>query len=152
VKHDADFWKGFWTGRTIGVRLASLGVDAVSDWYLYNGVRLPDINTVWTDKEKYPYAGIFDVESPFGLLTMLVIRQKAPYIHYIENAPHINFGYSNMRFILDVNDKDRWHKLDENVVCDVNLNQGDSRLIWLSHDILDGDSVYFPASKPIPTT
>lgn len=36
--------------------------------YLYNGVELPDINTVWTDKEKYPYCFIAEFGSSDDLL------------------------------------------------------------------------------------
>lgn len=36
--------------------------------YLYNGIKLPDINTVWTDKETYPYAYITASTSPRRLI------------------------------------------------------------------------------------
>ena len=36
--------------------------------YLYNGVLLPDINEVWTDKEMYPYAAISETDDGFRLL------------------------------------------------------------------------------------
>lgn len=28
MKYDADFWKGFWIGRAIAVRLAGLGTES----------------------------------------------------------------------------------------------------------------------------
>ena len=37
------------------------------NYYLYNGVKLPDINTVWTDKEKYPYAVIYTKPNEYSL-------------------------------------------------------------------------------------
>ena len=41
--------------------------------YLYNGVELPDINEVWTDKETYPYITLeWDEKAVDGVIAACV--------------------------------------------------------------------------------
>lgn len=140
MKADADYWKGFWAGRAIAVRLAGLGME-VSDWYLYNGVRLPKLPE-W-DKTVYPYAVVLYVNStgksggywfaPIdyerSCTTSGLMRGFAGYLQYQCKTDSNTWVLSEMSTLV-------------------------SPLVrWANYNVLDtfGD-LYLPASEPIPTT
>jgi hypothetical protein len=112
--------------------------------YLYNGVRLPDINTVWTDKEKYPYAVIY--RDNYGDHLVLAGSCSA-------------WGSNGFRFFPPKGGQNA-----DGPVYEYNVNvQGDAwelfstfywitfYPVWTGTDIFNEDgSVYLSASEPIP--
>lgn len=133
--------------------------------YLYNGVRLPDINEVW-DKEKYPYAYLQSPETgaDFGFPDSLYgggalcdtehhfadgeVGTDVPTafasilcVDSEEFAEMLrSWGYSNAV-------ANAWFIINENVTTGAISN-----VIWASHDIINAtdQSVYLAASEPIP--
>ena len=77
--------------------------------YYYNGVELPDINTVWTDKETYPYAAMYISCGIYHLLLTKepgsieyldyygyhgnVFRYRTSYAEYLSDFNDINENY-----------------------------------------------------------
>lgn len=117
---------------------------------LYNGVELPDINTVWTDKTTYPYATIADWSGSWGGGYWLVLCENRPvrtedgsikvnisvlgaYRYYqVSNNSYVLYGGNNNAYIL---------ASDENPV------------LWASYDVLNEDgTVYLAASDPVDPT
>ena len=63
--------------------------------YLYNGVELPDLNTVWTDKEAYPYATLFALQgTKKGKFALLLTSCPTKFVSYTENDILVNAIYS----------------------------------------------------------
>ena len=136
--------------------------------YLYNGVQLPDINTVWTDKETYPYAVVIvedgesiDVTFAGSTIATVVFASSRPEYNadknrIICNTPILMSYYTDDNTIADV-------------AADAGLNYGlnewgtpiaayqlyspveDGKQYWTSYDILNTDgTVYLAASDPVP--
>ena len=118
--------------------------------YLYNGVRLPDINEVWTDKETYPYALIRWI-SDAGYYSLTVCGQKANYrtnvihsIHCVDLIPYMQYKQS-----------DNWEYQRSVTAENINTSsvwpQDKMPVVWSNYDVLNEDgTVYLKASDPIP--
>jgi hypothetical protein len=106
--------------------------------YLYNGVKLPDINTVWTDKETYPYVCI------------TYTRMYDAY-HFRRSTSPIYFNGTGFVFSAH-----RYsYASGETWKGDINPNDDllddTSDMIWTNADILNEDgTVFLAASDPIP--
>ena len=111
---------------------------------LYNGVELPDINTVWTDKETYPYAAMTAIGS-VGILLLgsqpfipnavggYVTQGDAEGYLYDPNGLMTGTAFLNWGYVGSV-------------------SSSSDAATWTSHDILNEDgSVYFAASTPTST-
>lgn len=119
--------------------------------YLYNGVQLPDINRVWTDKVTYPYAMITRTITN-GSYLLLVCGDMPYYTEQAYNAeegyhpvvispgPYKGFAYVAGSWVLSI----------ENTDSGVSNNAGNLELIWTNVDVMNKDngSVYFDASEP----
>jgi hypothetical protein len=130
--------------------------------YLYNGVQLPDINAVWTDKTAYPYAWVeaYSAE-PFGYADANVA-----FLILASNRPTYN---STEGFVLSSNLLQYATTDSEQVASDFGLLSAnvwdlsgndtdntwtmeafDGRTYWSNHDILNTDgSTYLAASEPV---
>ena len=120
--------------------------------YLYNGVELPDINTVWTDKATYPYACITRERTN---------ATGARYL-YLSSAPFIVNGNGNgIGIILDngtiVNEyctqTDTYEWTESGTFSAPDLTEPITQMIieWTSHDVYDeGGILYLAASDPVP--
>ena len=118
--------------------------------YLYNGVSLPDINTVWKDKETYPYAFI-DRGSTGGYIlrlcgkkgTVLPNEQGVPLIRVSKIIPVTvytlqGFWKCSHEYNAGTEDVDR-----------ISFVIGSP--LWSNYDILNEDgTLYFAASEPVP--
>lgn len=146
--------------------------------YLYNGVRLPDINAVWTDKEKYPYAVISDTPgfANSGIGYQLMASSSPTEItssgtrYFVSNAvvkEYMIFAYNEefdatlreeagislkeyvaMAFGMEL---DVWTFVTEfdNYEAGFAIDSNPTR--WANHDILSEDgTVYLAASDPVP--
>lgn len=133
--------------------------------FLYNGVRLPDIDSVWTDKETYPYAMIWRYRFPDG--------SQYPYADdktrvYFSNLPFgTRKGYTadgrvmynpHEEAILHLVSRFPYGEVDWAVGTEVNrlgagsYYQDDVIFIWSNYDIIDENNgtLYLAASEPIP--
>lgn len=133
--------------------------------YLYNGIELPDINTVWTDKETYPYAviGTFDygliIPDYAGCLFSSLILLSEPCIEQgddlVANKPCLikTYGLAAGKLATDFgHPENSWYfdSESENVEGFLVAFSADVS-IWSSFDILKEDgTVFLAASEPVP--
>lgn len=119
--------------------------------YLYNGVELPDINTVWTDKATYPCA-IIGRGIPNGTYYLTVCGDKPYYTEQsygtegyepIVVAPKPFKGFSCVG--------GSWVLNTEDTGYGAALRTGTFELIWTNVDVMNKDngSVYFNGSDPV---
>lgn len=117
--------------------------------YLYNGVELPDINTVWTDKETYPYAHIIYYAN-YDIYTIRYHKGLISYTAYYESTGTPALIGIGSYFAYDA--KDNSWEFYRNIEDADAAVLSKSSLVWSSRDILniDDGSVYLAASDPIP--
>lgn len=134
--------------------------------YSYNGVELPDINEVWTDKETYPYAFLTRVDVGESVyLNALYVTNKRPYcnedLQIAVPRPCVMFYCPTYTTLPDGFTEETFEDefgmpvgvWSEVIRIDDDGGEGvaDSNAIWTSHDILNTDgSVYLSATEPIP--
>lgn len=123
---------------------------------LYNGVELPDINTVWTDKETYPYAYILDCPSDnrfyvYFSSTRLNALYLEKYSAYFLNGT--SYSYANYQFHYPSSPyyTGSWKFVAERPNGSGTLqNMKNCPAVWASIDILYADgTVYLAASDPV---
>lgn len=145
---------------------------------LYNGVQLVDINTVWTDKETYPYAVISDAPGfvDSGFVYQLMISSSPTEItssgtrYHVSNAVAKDYmifvyneeidsalqeevgislkEYAAMAFGMEL---DVWTLVQEYDNYEAGFAIDSCPTRWANHDILSEDgTVYLAASDPIP--
>ena len=105
--------------------------------YLYNGVELPDINTVWTDKTTYPYAVLFRYVS--GAYCLKIATQPIT-VGLEGNAVNPQYTCRN---------GETWSENSTVTLL--------GSIFWANHDVYYSDSLeevggtlYLAASDPIP--
>ena len=120
--------------------------------YLYNGLPLQDINTVWTDKETYPYAVITEIEPD---VYALYIATNYGYGDDLESNGRLCFElHDYIRYIFDVvagawtNPVGPYSK----VTFIIKRSDGGnlSALLWANLDIEYDGTLYLATSDPIP--
>lgn len=134
---------------------------------LYNGVKLPNIDIVWTDKETYPYAFIANLDMTeyienlvcyFLAQTTTTIVAINGYPSYGESGQVIFFVFCPTQENADAfaesygvtPEVGKWSFV-ENRNYNPEENIGVGVELWTNHDILNTDnSVYLAASDPIP--
>lgn len=117
--------------------------------YLYNGVELPDINTVWTDKETLPHATIFPHDGTYRLLvaSSLQWRKSSDGVSEYLRVVDSNILYE----LVD----DLWALLTDNTDDTGGYAWKDvTQLTWTNKDIyyVDASDVYLAASESVPVT
>ena len=119
---------------------------------LYNGVKLPNIDSVWTDKETYPYAAITKLSGEYGYI-LTCIDQK-PIALSDGNVEVQTYPWNATSYIY--NEGTTWefnknYSGNESPSYIVDPTQSLETLVWASHDILNEDgTTYLTASDPIP--
>lgn len=131
--------------------------------FLYNGIELPDISEVWTDKTKYPYAFLIGTDGQYNLF-----YAEEPIVYNGVTFKAESRGYSWL--ILTTEDAftkmcaDLGLSVDEAREYGVDVGQWvvmmdgviigtlTSAPFWTSHDIANSldNSVYLTASEPVP--
>lgn len=124
--------------------------------YLYNGVELPDINTVWTDKETYPHSYIKLVDGGYELWML-----SNPY--YVSDSGVLavtHDGTWTFAFCMYVDeemaaeaglDTACWMQLGASTGENTETAFNKNVLVWSNTDILNADgTVYLAASDPVP--
>lgn len=122
--------------------------------YLYNGVELPDINAVWTDKETYPYAIIGNVEPglegyyALGLYTTTgVYNSGNGQVEASSSCSYLAYIYGSGEY----GEYDSWTLVDQSDSAQAGSSLSYEPVTWSNHDILNADgSVYLAASTPVP--
>jgi hypothetical protein len=121
--------------------------------YLYNGVELPDINTVWTDKATYPYAMI--TRSIHGGICSLDVCGNMPY--YTERSysgesyePAVVASPPSKHFAIVDGSWELSLEFDSDY-SGLSYLTGTFELIWTNVDVMNKDngSVYFNGSDPV---
>ena len=117
--------------------------------YLYNGIKLPDINAVWTDKDKYHYATIRK-EIGYRDYTLTLTKYK-PSIRS-SDTNFINYALPYADCFWKEGDKE-W-TLYREYGTDYELGGFFDRMsdiVWSNYDIYKADgSLYLAASDPVP--
>lgn len=109
---------------------------------LYNGVKLPNIESVWTDKESYPYAFINSVDFEGVAVYSLNVWSINPPNGSSITSP---IYYENYQFAYGL--VDGWELSNSG---SHNSGTVTRTAFWTSHDILNTDgSVYLAATDPI---
>lgn len=144
------FTKGYKVGAALRRKRVILEKEPVA--YLYNGVRLPDINSVW-DREKYPYAYI---EKFYGGYNLGIFDFPMHVERFDADSTELNVKASaagKTKWYLIDNDTGEFTLYYENS----NVKIGDfvsvaSDSVWTSHTLIntEDNSVYLAASEPVP--
>lgn len=125
--------------------------------YSYNGVVLPDINTVWTDelKQTYPYAYInLMPESQYHPDTyILYLTDKKFYFTKEDYLMGMKTTYNSYRCPVvdfpEFGNANQWNINSENKYTDASRIGVSAN--WANYEILNLDgTVYLAASEPIP--
>lgn len=132
----------FSKGYHVGAELRKKRVLPVA--YLYNGVRLPDINSVWTDelKAEYPYAVI---HAGIGIYGFYLVLLDMP----LRQDPN-NFGFesnnSNFRRYGGNRASEEWTlEISGTGYAPV------AKAMWANYDVYNVDgTIHITASEPIP--
>lgn len=131
--------------------------------YLYNGVRLPDINTVW-DKEKYPYAFIrVSTETKTARLhitsSIIKIRLYDGYPDVLDRAIAAADGSQRQFDYRPEEYGENWIETEISDIRSENYSVGDTVFVysdatplrWVNCDVMTEDGiVLLKASEPIP--
>ena len=151
-------WKaGNWVARQRGKKVEPPEEEKTPVAYLYNGVRLPDINTVWTDERKalYPYAYMFEVAG-FGaydiILASFEMYKDGKQI-FAKTAGESIFAMYLPGAYDDWKSDGIAEEVKENEIMfdEEAESQIITAVIWTSHDILNSDgTIYLAASEPVP--
>lgn len=122
--------------------LASPVMAADDEYMLYNGVELPNIDTVWTNKTKYPCASIFDDNGTKVLLTYATAS-------YYVSGTGLYYRPPVVMYILR---GDVWSKYSSQDSDNVGMNYiCPWPLVWTSVNIYDASgNLYFESSVPQP--
>lgn len=118
---------------------------SASGKYLYNGVELPDINAVWTDKETYPYAHIGYVNGSYYLhvLSSPAFINEAGRMYYEKPAIWQWWYINNNTWELKAEYEDSG--------TGTSVLYYASTCIWVNHNLFNADgTTYLAASDPIP--
>lgn len=143
--------------------------------YFYPSVVLPDIETVWTDKETYPYACIYETLS--GTTMMLLMDRPVVYKdvfeYRIETNGVIEIVTLGECFILEKGSSCLIYKVSEDggsfeysseievsnmdvpmfstTTSNPDNPSGTLKALWTNTPLIKGDgSVYFSAPTPVP--
>lgn len=112
--------------------------------YSYNGVELPDINTVWTDKEMYPYAAIALAGGVYHLnLYTFLSNTDGAYVYCTEAGSVLDYSFTD----------GQWELTEEREVSagETLVSLSYISMAWTSADCLYTDgTLYLAASEPVP--
>lgn len=118
----------------------------------YTGIRyeLPDINTVWTDKETYPYAVIFMGFS--WSQTYILMLSTTPFVvTYVDIDYVVGENVQGFRCKYNSANEEHWGDswLPLELTDDRCAHYGNDT--WTSHDIYrDDGTLFLAASDPVP--
>ena len=120
---------------------------------LYNGLNLPDINEVWTDKESRPYALIDMLDSS---TYALYIAESYKYSDYSDSTGHLYLVLNNYVRYTCVGGAQAWDgelALSQVTFLLKRTDGGNiSILLWSNFNIEYGGTLYLAASDPLPLT
>lgn len=121
---------------------------------VYGGVRLPDIETVWTDKATYPFAFVYSFTNNGVANYILMLLPQVPYVGYLSSStvrldgcavsatPHLK-QYKSVAGV--------WE--DQNfgyATASLEYYPASTPIIWASGDLAKTDgTVYLAASEPV---
>ena len=123
--------------------------------YLYNGVELPDIDVVWTDKETYPYA-LIGMGST-GNCTLYISNATGTYgkpsgSFFFEAGTYEN-PYTLIKYTCQEGGTNwEWKEQTNTSALGIPFFVEDYEpVLWSSYDTYDNEGgIYIEASEPIP--
>lgn len=119
--------------------------------YSYNGVECPDINSVWIDKDTYPYAVITE-----NMLTLIASYELVNGTGFYEGKRAVLFGTESGHDYNVEGKYMRYNLVDDSWVIRTELARTDyffEYILWANFDLLNEDgSVYLAASEPVPVS
>lgn len=118
---------------------------------IYNGVELPDIDTAWTNQDKYPYAAITYSYSSDGLYELWL--SSAPFLvrtysgsEAISLVAPESYNVDYQRWWVLIGD---WTLMDSSTVWANNTLNGEGNLVYATYDVYDtADNLYLAGSTP----
>ena len=123
--------------------LQSVGAETEPITYLYNGVELPDINEVWTDKETYSYA-LIDIVNRLYLIPDLTL------VSFVEAGSDDDYSsvhmYNTCRYTLNELG-DGWNGEPSSTG---NFALTLPMVVWANFLVKDVDVPYLYPSDPVP--
>lgn len=149
---DDDFTRGYLVGAELRRKRVIPEVKETATM-LYNGVELPNINEVWTDKESYPYATIL------GKTTISLILHNPEFRHKTGSSGELCLmtesgsitGWVNYSYNASTASWKRWSGPFGGQSPE--FKDSTQPAIWSNYDVLNTDgSVYLAASDPVPVT
>ena len=151
MKADADYWKGFWAGRAIAVRLAGLKAPEAA-FYLYNGHRLPKL----PEWDAYPCIMVCRA-APWTDYHLYAVANK-PYVYLYSDGSGKYLAFGENRddtvdyMFCSVGEEDTsWSEAE--IRTGKPTITVDYTLKWTNFDVYDtSGALRFEASDPIPTT
>ena len=118
--------------------------------YLYNGVQLPDINVVWTDKVTYQYAALFAAGNSMYYMVLsnfpLIYRTRPYYLSGTSIRMYICYTDPAMTEGTEVQ-ANTWWLTQEEVLSVIMYPTG---VFWANHNVVDDNGNFIAASEPIP--
>ena len=123
--------------------------------YKYNGVQLPDINTVWTNEIKQTYTNALIFREADGTYTARFYTDAAHYMLLGGRVCYGSYVMSKSPYLSSVytNDESGWSTLTEveygGRVID-GTNSDGYRLLWASFNVEYEGTVYLATSEPVP--
>lgn len=124
--------------------------DPMPEYMLYNGVKLPNIDKVWTDKTKYPYAFIFY----YADLSVYTVYLCADQLTYYPNSGALESVAGSIRYTAyDIDEANEGFILYEEEKSTGGWRLDLSEIIWTSADIVDkrnNSVVHLAGSDPVP--
>lgn len=126
--------------------------------YLYNGIELPDINTVW-DKTKYPYAVIFGTAQSAKFVVYstkptasVLYEGGATYYGTYKTGICDNFKFASGEDSTWVDDPSAASSKDPSSALYATYYRSTLRNVtWANHNVYDLDgTLYLAASEPVP--
>lgn len=123
--------------------------EPMPEFMLYNGVKLPNIDKVWTDKEKYPCAYI-TYWAGGNLYSVNLTTSRLVYNH--REGTISNPGGNLVATIYDVDEANNGYTLYMEEKASGGFYPKDGYPVWVSEDIINtaDNSVYFAGSDPVP--
>lgn len=122
----------------------AVAVPGTSDFYSYNGVVLPNIESVWVDKETYPFAFVY--QNPSNEYWYLYFCSNSIFQSVSDSKYYFEDTFGSFSVVKNFErgfyqfDSDSWLFIAEGSSYQKNGSFGSNPLTWASYSVLCSDS------------